>query len=112
MVLLSFDIEEFDMPFEYGKTISFDDQISISRRGTQTILDLLQKHNITATFFSTATFAKNVPDLIERIINEKHELASHGYYHSEFEPKHLLESKKFLEEAGGTEVSGYLTEKW
>ena len=27
MILLSFDIEEFDMPFEYGKTISFEDQI-------------------------------------------------------------------------------------
>ena len=42
MILLSFDIEEFDMPFEYGKTISFEDQISISIEGTSLILDLLK----------------------------------------------------------------------
>ena len=27
MILLSFDIEEFDMPFEYQRDISFEDQI-------------------------------------------------------------------------------------
>ena len=30
MILLSFDIEEFDMPFEYGKDISFENQIAVS----------------------------------------------------------------------------------
>ena len=37
-ILLSFDIEEFDMPFEYGKEISFDDQIAISKNGTIELL--------------------------------------------------------------------------
>ena len=61
MILLSFDIEEFDMPFEYGKTISFEDQMSISIEGTSLILDLLEKHQIKATFFSTVIFAINAP---------------------------------------------------
>ncbi|GAW88340.1 polysaccharide deacetylase [Flavobacterium psychrophilum] len=43
MVLLSFDIEEFDMPFEYGKSISFEEQIAISIEGTTAILNLLEK---------------------------------------------------------------------
>jgi hypothetical protein len=67
MVLLSFDIEEFDMPFEYGKEISFDEQIRISTEGCHTILDLLSKHGLKATFFSTVIFAQNashLPDLI------------------------------------------------
>ena len=107
MVLLSFDIEEFDMPFEYGKTISFDDQINISRAGTIIILDLLKKHVVTATFFCTATFAKNAPDIIIRIIAENHELASHGYYHSDFKVAHLLESKQELERISNSEVIGF-----
>ncbi|SFA70048.1 protein of unknown function [Flavobacterium swingsii] len=107
MVLLSFDIEEFDMPFEYGKTISFEEQIAISIQGTTAILDLLQKHNAKATFFSTVTFAINAPDIIKRIIAEGHEMASHSYYHSDFKVEHLLESRLKLEEITNTKVIGY-----
>ena len=49
-VLLSFDVEEFDMPFEYGKEISFAEQLEISVLGTQRILNILKKHQIVATF--------------------------------------------------------------
>jgi peptidoglycan/xylan/chitin deacetylase (PgdA/CDA1 family) len=107
MVLLSFDIEEFDMPFEYGKEISFEDQIAISRAGTIAILDLLDKYSVKATFFCTVTFAENIPDLIKRITETGHELASHGYYHSDFKPEHLLQSKLKLEELSGKEITGY-----
>lgn len=107
MILLSFDIEEFDMPFEYGKTISFEDQIAISTRGTETILAMLQKHEVKATFFCTATFALQKPELIKRMIIEGHEVASHGYYHSDFKPEHLLSSKMVLEEITGQPVKGY-----
>ncbi len=107
MVLLSFDIEEFDMPFEYGKDISFEDQIAISRAGTIAILDILDKYDVKATFFCTVTFAENIPDLIKRITETGHELASHGYYHSDFKPEHLLQSKLKLEELSGKEITGY-----
>jgi len=107
MVLLSFDIEEFDMPFEYGKDISFEDQIAISRVGTIAILDILDKYQVKATFFCTVTFAENIPDLIKRITETGHELASHGYYHSDFKPEHLLQSKLKLEELSGKEITGY-----
>ena len=107
MVLLSFDIEEFDMPFEYGKEISFEDQIDISRAGTIAILDILDKYSVKATFFCTVTFAENIPDLIKRITETGHELASHGYYHSDFKPEHLLQSKLKLEELSGKEITGY-----
>jgi Polysaccharide deacetylase len=106
MVLLSFDIEEFDMPFEYGKEIAFEDQINISITGTNIILDLLKKHNVKATFFSTATFAINAPNQIKRIIDEGHEIASHTYFHSEFKNEDLLLSKQKLEEITKTEVIG------
>lgn len=107
MVLLSFDIEEFDMPFEYGREISFEDQITISINGCHIILDLLKKHAFKATFFSTATFAIHAPQIIERIKSEGHELASHGYYHSKFDIADLLTSKLKLEELSGMEITGF-----
>ena len=90
MILLSFDIEEFDMPLEYGKEIDFQDQINISISGTNHILDILEKHKVKATFFSTVVFAQNAPDIIKRIIRSGHELASHSYYHSSFKLEHRV----------------------
>ncbi|WP_396188026.1 polysaccharide deacetylase family protein [Flavobacterium sp.] len=107
MILLSFDIEEFDMPLEYQREILFEDQISISRKGTIIILDLLKKYNIKATFFSTVVFAKEVPDLIKRIMDEGHELASHTYFHSDFKIEHLKESKEALEKLSGSKITGF-----
>lgn len=107
MILLSFDIEEFDMPFEYERTISFDDQMAISIEGTEEILRILALNNIKATFFCTATFAINAPLLVRRIVDEGHELASHGYFHSSFEAADLLKSKKVLEVLAGCPVNGF-----
>ena len=106
-VLLSFDIEEFDMPLEYRKSIPLDEQISVSREGTKIILDLLLQYRITATFFSTVTFANHAVDLIHRIKKENHELASHGYFHSRFQNEHLFESKRMLEKISGGTVQGF-----
>lgn len=106
MVLLSFDIEEFDMPLEYQGDIPFERQISISQTGLERILDILKKHQVKATFFSTVVFAENSRILIERLLNEGHELASHTWFHSEFEEKHLKESKDRLEEIFSAKVTG------
>ncbi len=95
------------MPFEYGKTISFEDQIKISTTGTNIILDLLKKHSFNATFFSTVIFAENAPEVIDRIKKEGHELASHSYYHSKFEVKDLLSSKHRLEALFGAPIHGF-----
>ena len=107
MILLSFDIEEFDMPFEYGKNISFDDQLSISTEGTLKILAILKRFDILATFYCTANYANHKPEIIGRIVAAGHEIASHGYYHSDFEVKHLTESKVALQEISKQEVLGY-----
>ncbi len=106
-VLLSFDIEEFDMALEYGKSISMDRQISESVKGTTIILDLLSSYNVKATFFSTAVFASHAKEIIERLIDDGHELASHGYYHSKFENSHLSESRVALERISGRQINGY-----
>jgi peptidoglycan/xylan/chitin deacetylase (PgdA/CDA1 family) len=107
LILLSFDIEEFDMPLEYGKEIVFHDQMEISIRGTNHILDILDKNDVKATFFSTVVFAENAPDVINRILKSGHELASHGYFHSAFETAHLATSRKALQKISSQEINGF-----
>lgn len=107
MVLLSFDLEEFDMPHEYGKALSIDEQIAISTEGALLILAILQSFNIKATFFCTANFARLNPSLISRICADGHEVASHTYFHSEFRTEHYRESREFLETITGRPVCGF-----
>ncbi|HTF20252.1 MAG TPA: polysaccharide deacetylase family protein [Chryseolinea sp.] len=106
-VLLSFDIEEFDMPFEYGKHLPLDEQLAISKDGCEIIVNLLRKHEAQATFFSTVVFAQNAHHMLATIRNEHHELASHGFYHSAFSNSHLLESRLELEKLSGLSVTGF-----
>lgn len=107
MVLLSFDTEEFDVPLEHGVNISFEHQMEVSIAGTNKILDCLERHQTKATFFCTVTFALHAPEVMKRILSGGHEIASHGYYHSEFKEEHLKESKVKLEELTHTSVRGY-----
>jgi peptidoglycan/xylan/chitin deacetylase (PgdA/CDA1 family) len=106
-ILLSFDTEEFEMPREYGDPIPFDLQIEVSRKGTTKILDLLAANGVKGTFYTTANFAQHARDIVDRIVADGHELASHGLVHDHFEPPHLKQSKDILEEIGKVPVIGY-----
>lgn len=107
MIFLSFDIEEFDNPFPCSQSLSFARQMEISVRGTTSILDLLQRCQVKATFFCTANFAQHASGLIDRMVREGHEVASHGFYHNRFEPAHLQQSREVLESLSGTPVKGF-----
>lgn len=98
MILLSFDIEEFDLPREHGVEISLEEGMRVSRYGAERILDLLARHNARATFFCTANFAKSAPDILKRMMEEGHEIACHGCDH--FVPKDddPVESKRVVED--------------
>ena len=78
MILLSFDIEEFDVPKEHQVDISMEEQIKVSVEGTTRILDCLERNQVKATFFCTANFALHAPDIIKRIQEGGHEIATHG----------------------------------
>ena len=51
MILLSFDIEEFDAPLEHGVELPFEEQMRTSVEGTRKILACLARHRVKATFF-------------------------------------------------------------
>ena len=96
LVLLSFDVEEFDVPLEYGRPVDEETQFELSSRGLTRVLDVLDSFNARATFFTTAIFAERRPELMRRVA-QKHEVASHGYFHSAFEREHLRASRETLE---------------
>ncbi|MBD3749763.1 MAG: polysaccharide deacetylase family protein [Sphingobacteriales bacterium] len=107
MILLSFDIEEFDLPLEYGQYLVLKDQLAISTKGTYLILELLSELALKATFYCTANYAKYYPEVIKKIITEGHELASHGVEHSNFKKEHLKQSKEILEQISGVKIFGF-----
>jgi polysaccharide deacetylase family protein (PEP-CTERM system associated) len=49
---------------------------------TRSILDLFEKYNTHATFFVLGYIAERNPELIEQVKSRGHEIASHGYSHT------------------------------
>lgn len=94
--LLSFDAEEFDIPREFGFSISDAETLRIGAEGIARTLDLLDELGVRATFFTTARIAQFAPELIVRAARAGHEIASHGFDHSRFEDADLARSRGAL----------------
>lgn len=107
VVHLSFDLEEFDTPMEYGASIAMEEMIALSRQGTERILEIVNGHQARSTFFTTVAFAQEVPDLMQNLLANGHELASHGMVHSGVKVPELRESKEKLEELFGRSIQGF-----
>lgn len=83
-------------------------------QSTNRVLDLFAAHGAKATFFTLGWVAERHKPLIRRIVDEGHELASHGYEHARADSQtpaqfrdDVARTKKVLEDAGGAEVTGY-----
>lgn len=83
-------------------------------RNVDRILEMLDDRNIKATFFTLGWIAERYPQVVQDIVEEGHELASHGYGHERvsdqtkdafFADIHL--AKILLEDIAGCEVNGY-----
>ena len=107
MILLSFDIEEFDGPREHGVDYSLEEGMKVSVEGTNIILDVLKANDVRATFFCTANFAEMAPDVMERIMSEGHEVACHGVDHFEPRETDFEVSKEIVERVCDLTVTGY-----
>ena len=103
--MLSFEVEEFDMPLEYRQTITMDEQMEKGREGLAVLIPFWGKYDLPCTLFTTALFALQFPDTI-RELSQKHEIASHTFYHSKYETAHLLSSRLALENITGKPVTG------
>jgi peptidoglycan/xylan/chitin deacetylase (PgdA/CDA1 family)/N-acetylmuramoyl-L-alanine amidase len=66
------------------KEIALTFDLGSDRGHTETILDFLKERGIRASFGLTGLWAEQNPDLVQRIVNEGHQLFNHTYSHSSF----------------------------
>lgn len=83
-------------------------------RNVDAILQMLDRHAVKATFFTLGWIAERYPQVVRNIVDNGHELASHGYAHqraSDQSPEVFFDdvarAKGLLEDLSGAEVIGY-----
>lgn len=104
-ILFSVDLEEFDIPEEHGTRLPLDTKLAVSLEGMRNLDNLMQQHQATATLFTTAFWASHHTDYV-RELAQRHEIASHTFYHDRFEPGDLERSRTLLSDISGQEIQG------
>ena len=114
---MTVDVEDYFQVSAFEKHIDRADWDRLPHRveqNTHRILDLFNEHSVKATFFTLGWVAERYPDLITRMVNDGHELASHGYSHvrvtqqtpAEFRTD-VIKTKALLEDLSGAAIKGY-----
>lgn len=114
---LTIDVEDYFQVSAFAQYIprsSWDNLPCRVERNIDRILMLLDEHKIRATFFTLGWIAERYPAMVKRIVENDHELASHGYAHhrvTELSRKQFYDditrSKALLEDIGSQSVWGY-----
>jgi|TARA_B110000495_G_C22920956_1_gene538035 polysaccharide deacetylase family protein (PEP-CTERM system associated) len=108
---MSVDLEDFycDLPFSMWD--KFESRVETT---TNKILELFEKYDTKATFFTLGYIAEKHPELIEKIVSNGHEIASHGYYHTDIRKmtkldfeSDLKKSLSILRKISGESVLGF-----
>ncbi|MDP7079972.1 MAG: polysaccharide deacetylase family protein [Candidatus Undinarchaeales archaeon] len=81
MIALTIDSEQWNCPLLEGKRVEENGDTSFSRDGNEVLLDILDEHDIKATFFITGAFAEEELGQVKRINKNGHEIACHGHDH-------------------------------
>ncbi len=114
---LTIDVEDYFQVSAFAPHIArstWDSCECRVERNVDRILELLAAHQTKATFFTLGWIAERYPQLVRQIVEQGHELASHGYGHERAsdltEPAFLddiTRAKGILEDLGGVSVQGY-----
>jgi len=114
---MTVDVEDYFQVSAFAGRIRRDDWDTYAPRveiNTHKVLDLFAASGAKATFFTLGMVAEKFPRLIRRIVDDGHELASHGWAHyrvDEQDPATFLadisRTRKILEDTGGVAVRGY-----
>jgi polysaccharide deacetylase family protein (PEP-CTERM system associated) len=114
---MSIDVEDYFQVSAFAPHIRRDEWDAMPcrvERNMDVILGLLDESNSKATFFTLGWIAERYPQVVRRIVDAGHELASHGYGHqraSDLTPEQFRDdisrAKKILEDLGGVAIRGY-----
>jgi polysaccharide deacetylase family protein (PEP-CTERM system associated) len=106
-----FQVGAFNRVIQQGQWYRFETRLE---KNTERTLALFDRHNIKATYFVLGWIADRFPELVKRVADRGHEIASKGYHHrritgmtpAEFRDD-MLRSREALEHACGRKVVGY-----
>lgn len=114
---LTIDVEDYFQVSAFAPYIARNDWEQREcrvERNVDRILQMLDDHDTRATFFTLGWIAERYPQVIRRIADGGHEVASHGYGHerasSQTEEAFFTDvrlAKILLEDLSGHEVKGY-----
>jgi polysaccharide deacetylase family protein (PEP-CTERM system associated) len=114
---LTIDVEDYFQVSAFAPYIArdrWDAQECRVQRNVERILELLALRQTKATFFTLGWVAERYPQLVRAIVDQGHELASHGYGHERASDlsqaafrQDIVSAKKILEDIGGVAVQGY-----
>lgn len=114
---MSIDVEDYFQVSAFAPHIRREDWDTLPcrvERNVDVILGLLDEANAKATFFTLGWIAERYPQVVRRIVDDGHELASHGYGHqraSDLTPEQfrddITRAKQLLEDLGGVDIRGY-----
>ncbi|MBT9566852.1 MAG: DUF3473 domain-containing protein [Thiobacillus sp.] len=114
---MSIDVEDYFQVSAFAPHIRREDWDALPcrvERNMDVILGLLDDAQAKATFFTLGWIAERYPQVVRQIVDNGHELASHGYGHqraSDLTPEafrdDITRAKRILEDLSGTPVRGY-----
>lgn len=114
---MSVDVEDYFQVSAFDDVISRDDWDSIACRipsNVDRLLQLFDEFDAKATFFTLGWVCRRMPEVVRRIADAGHEVASHGDDHRRVWTKSRAEAfedfsatRKLLEDTSGVAVTGY-----
>lgn len=114
---MSVDVEDYFQVSAFDDIISRDDWDNIAPRvanNIDRILDIFAEHSVKSTFFVLGWVCRRMPEMVKKISDAGHEIASHGEDHRRVWTKspeqafHDFDStRKLLEDTSGVKVTGY-----
>ena len=96
MNLLGIDFEDWFHPELIQKMLTNEEKSFEVVKGIDKILEFLRKHDTYATFFMVGEILEKFPDILDKILENDHEIGFHTMYHSRLDSDNFQE--KFSKE--------------
>jgi len=81
-LLMTFDVEEFDLPDDLGRTVDPDLADEVAQRGARELARFLRRQQLPATCFVSGSFASRWPREVEELARAGAEIGCHGAVHA------------------------------
>jgi len=106
-ILLTWDVEEFDAPADFGARPLADGGLSRGVEIWRQWLETSARWKAPGTVFVTARLVEAAPDLLRETRQRGHEIASHAWSHEKSADLELEKSRRRISELAGAEVVGF-----